>query len=269
MKAAVSSVALELLGFRARADVEALDLPAVGADEAGLEGLVARRRERRHQRPVFAGDELLDFELAVGHEPQRHRLHPAGRARARQLAPQHRREREAHEIVERAAGQISVDQRAVDLARVLHGSPTACLVMALNTTRSIGLRLQRLLFLEHLEHVPGDRLALAVRVGGQDQAVGAFDGAGDVVQPLLGLVVDLPEHLEIVLRIDRAILGRQVADMAERSQNLVAGARYLLIVLALAGDSTTTIFIEFQWVGGELQAGKPAIRAHPTRREHG
>ena len=73
--------------------------------------------------------------------------------------------------------------------------------------------------------MPGDRLALAVGVGGEDQAVGAFDGAGDVVQPLLGLVVDLPEHLEIVIGIDRAILGRQVADMAERSQNLVAGAQ--------------------------------------------
>ena len=111
---------LERFRLGARADVEPLDLLAVGADEARLEGLAARRRQRRHQRPVFARDEFLDLELAVADEPQRHRLHPAGRARARQLAPQHRREREADQIVERAAGQIGVDQRPVDLARMLH-----------------------------------------------------------------------------------------------------------------------------------------------------
>ena len=66
---------LERFGLGARADVEPLDLLAVGADEARLEGVVARGGERRHQRPVFARDELLDFELAVADEPQRHRLH--------------------------------------------------------------------------------------------------------------------------------------------------------------------------------------------------
>ena len=46
---------LEVFGFRAGADVEPLDLLAVGADEARLEGVAARRRQRRDQRPVFAG----------------------------------------------------------------------------------------------------------------------------------------------------------------------------------------------------------------------
>ena len=224
---------LEVLGLLARADVEALDLAAVGADQAGLEGFVSRRRQRRDQRPVFAGDEFLDFELAVGHEPQRHRLHAAGRAGAGQLSPQHRGEREADQIVERAAGEISVDQRAVDLARVLHRFADRLLGDGVEHDALDGLLLERVLFLEHFEHVPGDRLALAIRVGGQDQAVGAFDGAGDVVQPLLGLVVDLPQHLEIVVRIDRAILGRKVADMAERSQNLVSGAQILVDRLGL------------------------------------
>ena len=70
-----------LEGFRigARADIEALDLLPVGADEARLEGLRPRGRERRHQRPVFAGDEFLDLELAVADEPQRDRLHPPRR----------------------------------------------------------------------------------------------------------------------------------------------------------------------------------------------
>ena len=130
---------LEGLGLGAGADVEALDLLAVGADQARLEGLAARRRQRRDQRPVFARDEFLDLELAVADEPQRHRLHAAGRARARQLAPQHRREREADQIVERAAGEIGVDQRAVDLARMLH-------------------RLEHRLLGDGVEHHPLDRL---------------------------------------------------------------------------------------------------------------
>ena len=85
------------------------------------------------------GDEFLDLQLAVADEPQRHRLHAAGRTRARQLAPQHRREREADEVIERAAGEVGVDQRARRSARgCFIASSTACLVMALNTTRSTG-----------------------------------------------------------------------------------------------------------------------------------
>ena len=44
-------------------------------------------------------------------------------------------------------------------------------------------------------------------------------------EALARLVVDLPEHVEIVLGIDRSVLGRQVAHVAERRQDLVAGAK--------------------------------------------
>ena len=66
---------------------------------------------------------------------------------------------------------------------------------------------QRALFLEHFEHVPGNRLALAIRVGRQDQLVSALEGFGDVVEPARGLGIDLPDHLEIGVRIDRTVLG--------------------------------------------------------------
>jgi hypothetical protein len=49
--------------------------------------------------------------------------------------------------------------------------------------------------------------------------------AGDVVQPLLGFVVDL-HSIEIMVRIDRAILGRKVADMAEQARTSYPGPRY-------------------------------------------
>ena len=68
----------ERFGFGSRADVEALQLFSVGADEARFERIPPWRRQCRDQRPIFLADEFLDLELAVAHEPQRDRLHPAG-----------------------------------------------------------------------------------------------------------------------------------------------------------------------------------------------
>ena len=168
-------------------------------------------------------------------QPQRDRLHAPGRARARQLAPEHRREREADQIVERAARQIGVDQRAVDLARVLHRLGDRLLGDRVEHDALDLLALERVLFLQHLQHVPGDRLALAVRVGGEDQLVGALDGPGDVGEALLRLGVDLPDHAEIGVRIDRAVLRRQVAHVPERGQHFIAGPQIFVDRLGLGG----------------------------------
>src|SRR6202035_2782284 len=46
-----------------------------------------------------------------------------------------------------------------------------------------------------------------------------------LVEPAVGLGVDLPDHLKIMFRIDRSVLGREVADMPERGQNLVGRAQ--------------------------------------------
>ena len=160
-------------------------------------------------------------------------MHAAGRARARQLAPEHRREREADQIVERAAREIGVDQRVVDGARMLHRLGHRLLGDRIEDDALDRLVLQRLLFVERLQHVPGDRLALAVGVGGQNEGVGLLQGMGDVVDALLRLGVDLPEHLEIIVRIDRSVLGRQVTDMAKGRQDLVTGPQVLIDRLRL------------------------------------
>ena len=44
------------------------------------------------------------------------------------------------------------------------------------------------------------------------------------VEPLLRLGINFPKHVEIVLRIDRSVLGREVPNMAKRSENLVPAA---------------------------------------------
>jgi hypothetical protein len=97
------------------------------------------------------------------------------------------------------------------------------------------LLVERLLLLEHFQHMPGDGFALAVRVGRQDKLARALHGAGDIVEPLLGLVVDLPDHAEIGLRIDRAVLGWQIPDMAEGGQHFIASAKILIDGLGLGG----------------------------------
>ncbi len=63
--------------------------------------------------------------------------------------------------------------------------------------------------------MPRDRFALAIGVGCEDQSVGTLERLGDVVESARRLGVDLPDHLEIGLRIDRSILGREIPNMAE------------------------------------------------------
>ena len=72
--------------------------------------------------------------------------------------------------------------------------------------------------------MPGDRLAFAVGVGRQNEGVGLLERMGDVVDALLRLRIDLPEHLEIIVGVDRSVLGRQVTDMAKGGQDLITGS---------------------------------------------
>ena len=226
---------LERLCFGARADVEPLQLFAVGANEAGFEGFVARRRQGCDQRPIFLADEFFDFELAVGDKPQGDRLNAARGPRAWQLAPQHWRQREADQVIECPARQIGVHQCLVDLARMRHGIRDRLLGDGIKDYALDRLRFECLFLLEHLQDVPGDRLALAIGVGRQNELVRVFDRPGDLVQALLRLGIDLPDHAKIGIRLDRTGFGRQVANMAERGQNFVALAEILIDRFRLCG----------------------------------
>ena len=93
--------------------------------------------------------------------------------------------------------------------------------------------LERSAILQHLADMPGDRLAFTVGVGGEEQPVGAVHRLGDRSHMLLGLAVDLPRHREIGVGQDRAVLGRQVADMAIAGDDLVVGAEVFVDSLRL------------------------------------
>lgn len=81
--------------------------------------------------------------------------------------------------------------------------------------------------------MPGDRLALAVGVGRENETVGRFHRIGDVLHPLGGSAVDLPGHLEVFVGANRSVLGRQVTHVAERGKHLVAWAQVLVDRLGL------------------------------------
>ena len=191
---------------------------------------------RRLHGPVFAGAERLDLHLALDDQPQGDGLDAAGGLRARQLAPEHGGEAEADEIVERAAGEIGFDQFHVDLPRMVHrGRDGGFGDGVKDDALDLGGFLHRLALGQGLQQVPGDRLALAVGVGGEDQFVVAFQSVGDGADMLLAVGSDLPEHLEFMVGIDRAVLGRQVAHMAIGGEHGETGAEILVDGLRLGG----------------------------------
>ena len=157
-------------------DRKLVELLAAARHEAGVEGVAGTGFQFRDDVPVFLRPERLDLGFAVAHQPQRHRLHTARRTCARQLAPQHGRQREADEVVERAPRQIGVDEGDVDLARVRHGVQNGRLGDGVEDDAFDLGGLERPLLLQHFQHVPGDCFTLAIGVGCQDQLVGALDG---------------------------------------------------------------------------------------------
>ena len=69
MKFAASIAFLKSSASAPLADVEPLDLLAIGANETGFKSLAARRRHGCDQRPVFARNEFFDLEFAITDEP--------------------------------------------------------------------------------------------------------------------------------------------------------------------------------------------------------
>jgi hypothetical protein len=76
--------------------------------------------------------------------------------------------------------------------------------------------------------VPGDGLALAIRIGRQDQLFGALGRLGDFLDPGGAAAFDFPGDGEVFLRPHRPVLRGQVADMAEGGQHLIIGAKILV-----------------------------------------
>ena len=192
-------------------DVERL---AVDAHELGGERLAGCGREDRLDRPVLARREAADLALALDDQADGDRLDAPGRQAALDLLAEERAQRVADQAVDDAARLLGVDEVHVDLARVgerlldrrlgdlVEGDPERLVVGHVGG----------------LGDVPGDRLALAVEVGGEIDLVGALGGLLDVGDLLAPVVRDHVLRFEVVVDVDAElalarVLG-QVADVA-------------------------------------------------------
>ena len=165
------------IGVTFIADRQPVDLLAVELNQATGEALPVRF-EGRTDLPIFLRPEDLDLALAIDNQPQRDRLHPSSGLRAGKLAPQDRRQRETHEIVERTPSPVGVDQILIEPARMLHRLGDRRIRDGVER-HALDVCRQRLLLAEHLLDVPADGLTLPVGVGGEDQGVGILRLVGD------------------------------------------------------------------------------------------
>ncbi len=204
-----------------------------GLERAGIVG--GARLERGRQVPVVGRPECHALTFAVDHEPGGDALHPSSRQALHDLPPQDGRDLVAVEPVDDPPGLLGVDEVLVDVARAVDGGAD---------------RVAGDLVEDHPAHrhprpqlfsqVPGDRLALAVLVGGEQEFV-------DVLERRLELayLVLRPPRRHDVQRLEAAIdvdadrvaepvalrrwhlglLRRQVADVPERRLDDIAVAK--------------------------------------------
>ena len=211
-------------GLRCISDAEFFKLVARQHGQPRLISYAAWIFEQCLDRPVFLIAEGFDFHLALDDDAQRHRLHAARRFCAGQFAPQHRREFETHQIIQRTPRKIGVDQRHVDLARVFHRLGHGGFGDGVeHDARHRGVFLDRFFRNQSLGQVPANRLAFTVGVGRQDKFIIVFERVNNRLDMLFAVACYLPFHVEIFVGQHRAILGRQVADVAIRGEHRVVG----------------------------------------------
>ena len=71
-------------------------------------------------------------------------------------------------------------------------------------------------------------------------SVASFAASFSSLSTFLRLGDDLVGRLEVLVDVDAQLALGQIADVAHRGDDLVVAPRYLLMVFAFAGDSTTT-----------------------------
>ena len=240
------------------ADIERL---AVDAHELGREPLAARRLEDRLDRPVLACDEARDLALALDDQADGHGLDTAGREAAADLARQERAQHVADEAVDDAPGLLGVDEVLVDLAGMGERLADRRLgdLAERDPVRLLGGHVRR------LGHVPGDGLALAIEVGGEEDGVGPLGGLLDVGDLLAAIVADDVLGREVVVDVDAelalaGILG-QVADVAVGGEHAIVGAQIAFDRPRLGGRFDDH---EVLWHGRECSTGS-CTDPHPGR----
>ncbi len=172
--------------------------------------------------------EMLYLALALDDELHHDALHASGRERRLHLTPQHRRELEAHDAVEHAAGLLRVDEVHVEMARMLYGLKDGGLRNLVEDDARGLLLVQS----QHLTQMPADGFSLAVFIGCEPDLLGGLRvllQVGDDLLLLFGYLINGAE----VLLINAQFLFLQVADVPVRRHHLIVLAQEFSYLLGL------------------------------------
>ena len=168
-----------------------------GKTRLELRGVAGQRSELGAQVPIVGGDERHALALTLDDDAGRNGLDAAGGQARHDLLPQHRGDLVAVETVKNTAGFLRVDEVDVQVTGVFRGLEDGGLGDLVEDHAA-----HRHLGLEHLEQVPRDGLALAVRVCCEVELVALLE-LGFKVRDLLLLVRgDDVERREVVLGVD-------------------------------------------------------------------
>ena len=181
--------------------------------------------------PVFLRHECVDLGLAVHDHARGHGLHAAGGQTLAHLGPQQRADLVAHEAVEHAARLLGVHQLQVDGARLFHRGLDGLRGDLVELHAAVGGGID----LENVGKVPGDGLALAVRVGCENDLGRAARLLADAVEDLPSAADGDVARLEIVLHVHADLALGQIAHMAVAGFHFVAPAQELADGLGLRG----------------------------------
>ena len=133
------------------------------------------------QGPILLGHEGADLILPVHDQASRHRLHPSGGQAAAYLPPQKRRELVAHNAVKDPSGLLGIHQILVDVPGLADGLGDHAAGDLVEGDPAGFLPAQA----QKLPNVPGDGLALAVRVSGKVDRTGLVGGFFELADQLL------------------------------------------------------------------------------------
>lgn len=228
------------MGLGLVVDAELGELVALVMAEFGGERLF-RLTEVGLDGPVFAG---LEFSISSSRSTiiRKAGLCTRPAEAGPDFLPQQRRKIEPHQVIEGAPRLLGVDQIHGHVARVLYRLLNGALGDFVED-HPADLFVAQQFFSQQFAQMPGDGLAFAIRVGGEVERFGLAYFLGDGGEVLFVLFDGLMLHGEVVGRIDRALFGQQIADMAIGGEDGKVLAQVFLDGFALAGDSTMTRFL--------------------------
>ena len=173
--------------------------------------------QNRVQQPVFLALEGLDLLLPVHHHPGGHGLDAPGGEALFHLPPQQRRELIAHDAVQDAPRLLGVHQILVDPAGMLDALGDDFLGDFVEGD-ALGLFLGQI---QQFLEVPGDGLALAVRVGREIDGLGALGGLFQFVNELRLIAHGDILGLEAVFDVHAHLALGQIPQVAHGGRDLI------------------------------------------------